>query len=270
MSILLRENAGGTLTRHHWLTHWVKPCYVVRPLGPEEEVIPNGLPVFPIYFENDDCSMRELGADSRLYFTAPENGEYLVKIYDVRGYEGPDYNYKLTIRPSAPSYKASLKTPKLTIHPGSRDEFRVGIKRIDRFEGPVTFHISSDVPGLRFTSPVVVEAEHIEAMGVVEWEEGTELPEDLLKHIKIEATAEVLGETVKQSVGGFTELKQGGKPKVAVRIGPSENGPQSLPAGEDGLLVFQIHPGENHSAQSIRRSIWYRTTYSIWERRIRP
>ncbi len=60
-----------------------EPCYIVEPYPPGTELVPNGLPVFPIYFENDDEARRELGADSRLYFTAPADGDYLVRIRDV-------------------------------------------------------------------------------------------------------------------------------------------------------------------------------------------
>ena len=42
-----------------------EPCYVVQPHPPGTELIPNGLPVFPLYFENDDDAHRELGKDSR-------------------------------------------------------------------------------------------------------------------------------------------------------------------------------------------------------------
>ncbi len=45
-------------------------CYVVQPYPPGTELVKNGLPVFTIYHENDDDAHRELGKDSRLFFTA--------------------------------------------------------------------------------------------------------------------------------------------------------------------------------------------------------
>src|SRR5207302_645721 len=65
-----------------------EPCYVVEAHPPGTNLIPNGLPVFPLYFDNDDDARRELGKDSRLEFTAPADGEYPGKIRDVRGLGG--------------------------------------------------------------------------------------------------------------------------------------------------------------------------------------
>ena len=66
-----------------------EPCYVVEPHPPGTKLVANGLPVFSLYYENDDDAHRELGKDSRLFFTAPADGEYLVKVKDVRGFQGP-------------------------------------------------------------------------------------------------------------------------------------------------------------------------------------
>ncbi|MCA8986564.1 MAG: hypothetical protein KDA78_02925 [Planctomycetaceae bacterium] len=221
-----------------------EPCYIVRPLDPNEPIIPNGLPVFPIYFENDDCSLRELGSDSRLHFTAPRSGSYLVKIYDVRGYEGPDFNYTLAIRPRVPDFTPSLKTNKLTIHPGSANEFSVGVQRIDGYDGPVTFTLECDVPGITLTSPVTIQAGQIQAEGVISVSKDAAIPDDLPQHIKIQATAEILEQQVQRDVGGFAELKNGGEPKLTLEIVRSDRSPEALPAGDDGLLVIPIHPGE--------------------------
>jgi hypothetical protein len=65
-----------------------EPCYIVRPQAPGTALIPNGLPVFTVYYENDDDAKRELGDDSRLTFTAPADGDYIVRLKDVRGQQG--------------------------------------------------------------------------------------------------------------------------------------------------------------------------------------
>ena len=48
-----------------------EPCYIVEPHPPGTKLVPNGLPVFPLNFENDDDSHRELGKDSRLLLHRP-------------------------------------------------------------------------------------------------------------------------------------------------------------------------------------------------------
>ena len=79
-----------------------EPCYVVQPHPPGTTLVANGLPVFSVYYENDDDAHRELGKDSRLFFTAPADGEYLVKVKDVRGFQGPEFRYTLTVREPPP------------------------------------------------------------------------------------------------------------------------------------------------------------------------
>ncbi len=57
----------------------------MRALVDEEEALPNGLPVFPVYYENDDDGLRRWGKDSRLSFVAPRSADYFVRIRDARG-----------------------------------------------------------------------------------------------------------------------------------------------------------------------------------------
>ena len=85
-----------------------EPCYIVEPHPPGTVFVPNGLPTFLLNYVNDDDSHRELGKDSRLFFTAPADGEYLIKIKDVRGLQGPDFKYTLTVRHRLPGYKVTL------------------------------------------------------------------------------------------------------------------------------------------------------------------
>ena len=55
------------------------PVYRAQILEPRAKLSPNGLPVFEITYRNDDGGPG-YGADSRLEFTAPGDGEYLVRI----------------------------------------------------------------------------------------------------------------------------------------------------------------------------------------------
>ena len=83
---------GTTLTAH---AGFDEKAYVVEPHMPGESLVPNGLPVFPIFYENiDDDPDRLAGTDSRLLFTAPADGDYLVRVTDTRGFGGSDYVYR--------------------------------------------------------------------------------------------------------------------------------------------------------------------------------
>ena len=62
-----------TTSRAHTLG---EPAYLVVPYAVGTELPNNGLPVFTLYYENDDDSQRKLGKDSRLTFVAPADGTY--------------------------------------------------------------------------------------------------------------------------------------------------------------------------------------------------
>ncbi|MEZ6145856.1 MAG: hypothetical protein R3B91_10670 [Planctomycetaceae bacterium] len=111
-----------------------EPCYIVEPHPPGTKLIPNGLPVFTLYFENDDECRRTLGSDSKLFFTAPQDGDYLVKLKDVRGQQGPEYRYSLSIRPRQPDFQVKVQGENPTVSPGSAKEFTVQATRLDGYE----------------------------------------------------------------------------------------------------------------------------------------
>ena len=144
-----------------------EPCYIVEPHPPGTKLVPNGLPIFSLNYENDDDSHRELGKDSRLFFTAPADGQYLIKIKDVRGLQGPDFRYTLTVRHRLPDFKVTLHGADLTVDAGSAKEFKVTAQRIDNFEGPIHVELSGLPPGFSATTPVTIEAGQIEAFGVI-------------------------------------------------------------------------------------------------------
>ena len=141
-------------------------AYIVEPLPAGITPPANGLPTFPIYFENDDDSQRRLGKDSKLTFTAPRDGEFLARVSDVRGAQGKDHKYTLTIRPRRPNFSVSLSgitdVPK-----GSGREFSVRAVRMDDFAGPIRVDISEVPAGFRVTTPLTIEAGQTLAFGAV-------------------------------------------------------------------------------------------------------
>ncbi len=125
-----------------------EPCYIVEPHPPGTKLVPNGLPVFLINNENDDDSHRELGKDSRLFFTAPADGQYLIKIKDVRGLQGPEFRYTLTVRHRHEDFKVTLHGADLTVDAGSAKEFKLTAQRLDNFQGPIRVDITGLPSGI--------------------------------------------------------------------------------------------------------------------------
>ena len=207
------------------------PCYIVTPHAPGSKLIPNGLPVFPLYFENDDDGWRQLGADSRLTFTAPSDGEYLVRIQDVRGFQGDKFKYTLTVRPSKPDFSVSLTGANPTIGSGSGQEFSVNAKRVDGFEGAIRVDISNLPIGFYATTPLVIQAGHDRAIGTLNALPSAPVPSaSALKNVKVTATADVLGKTLTKPVNNFGAIKLATKPKLLVAVFPSDGQPAVLPS----------------------------------------
>src|SRR4030095_14868519 len=59
-----------------------EPCYIVEPHPLGAKLVASGLPVFTLYYANDDDGERKLGTDSKLHFTAPADSAYLIRVRD--------------------------------------------------------------------------------------------------------------------------------------------------------------------------------------------
>jgi len=218
----LRYGYFGTSGTTHAMNETV---YIVRPLDPEAKVVPNGLPVFKIYYQNDDESQRKFRRDSRLTFTAPEDGTYLVRVTDVRGFHGEDFKYKLTVRPRKPDFKVLLDGKaderRTEVARGSGKRIRVRANRIDGFDGEIRVDLQGTPPGFRIISPVTIEAGQLEAFTTIHADEDALEPTaENAKISSVTATAMVNGQEVTKEIGTLGEIKLLDKPQVRVFVEP--------------------------------------------------
>ena len=88
-----------------------EPCFIVEPRPSGTKLISSGLPVFPLYYTNDDDGQRRLGADSKLTFTAPADGTYVIRVRDAQGAGGEGYGYRLSVRPPKEDFNVRLAVP---------------------------------------------------------------------------------------------------------------------------------------------------------------
>ena len=230
-----------------------EPCYIVEPHPPGTRLIPNGLPVFPLYYENDDDALRQLGSDSRLTFTAPANGDYFVRVSDVRGSSGPEFKYELTVRPAKPDFNIRLDGNKPSVQAGSGKEFKFVTDRLDGFDGAIQIAVENMPAGFQVSQPLVIEAgQFITYASINAAPDAKEpTPEDV-KKIKITATAMVNGKDVSKDVGSFAELKLAAAPKILVAIGPDQGDAAQVEApafGTSNPLELTIAPGETITAR---------------------
>lgn len=219
------------------------PCFSVVPRDPSENITPNGLPTFPIYFENDDDSRREIGSDSRLFFTNPADGRYVVRLTDSRGFGGADFVYKLTIRTPAPAFRVTANTDKLSMQGGTGREIVFTAKRIDGYNGPIIIDAANLPEGIGFSGPLTIQSEQLRAFGTVYAK--TEAPQptaEQIKAIKFLATADGFSD---QPIGGLSELKIAGDPKLRAIV--SKTAAESDETQQTPVLLT-IRPGETISA----------------------
>ena len=126
------------------------PVYKVQVYPPGKTFVGNGLPLVRLPYRNDDGGPG-YGKDSRLRFTAPADGEYIVRLRDVRGFHGEDYAYRLTVRAPAPDFRLSVEPRNPNVPAGGRIPVTVTALRLDDFDGPIEVAIDDLPAGLAAT-----------------------------------------------------------------------------------------------------------------------
>ncbi len=226
------------------------PAYVVTPLPPGSQPAPNGLPVFRVNYGNDDEATRRLGKDSQLIFTAPAEGDYLVRLTDVRGFGGAkDFDYTLTVRAPQPDFKVSVGGTGPKVSPGSGREITFSVERHEGFDGRVRVDIANLPPGFTASTPVEIEAGQASAIAAIYAAADAAAPDESAdKAVKITATAKAGGKDVTHELGTLGDIQLAAAPQVTVEILPGAD--RSIVKETPGQpLEFSIRPGQTITAK---------------------
>jgi hypothetical protein len=223
-----------------------QPAYVVRELSADETPLPNGLPVIPIWYENDDDAQRRFGKDSRLTFVCPVDGEYLVRIRDARGFGGPDFRYQLTIRQPQPDFKLKLSETQLAMPVGSGREWSVEATRFDGLDGPIAIELHGLPAGVLATNPVVIEAGQQVALGTIFVTEALDPQVMQAKQFEVSLTASVqlAGRTLRRELDEKLSLAVSEATEVQLRLFAANQ-------GDKEVEELTIRPGETISARVV-------------------
>lgn len=122
-----------TTPAHHALNTSV---YKVEIHPPGTVFPPNGLPVFPVAYRNDDGG-NGYRQDSRIFFEAPADGTYQVRVSDSRGFGGANYSYRLSVRPPRPDYTLAISPMSPSVWKNGALPLTVTATRIDGFDGAI-------------------------------------------------------------------------------------------------------------------------------------
>ena len=153
------------------------------------------------------------------YFTAPSDGNYLVRVMDNLGRSGDRFAYRLTVREAKQDFKVTLNGANPTVPPGSGQEFSFTVDRIDGFEGDIQIDISGLPPGFVASTPIVIQAGHFAANGSIFAAADAKNPEEMAQ-TKVTATAMIYGKKIVKDVNNLGKIKLGEKPKLIVTLEP--------------------------------------------------
>lgn len=260
-----------------------QPVYKVQIYPPGAKFAPNGLPVVHLPYRNDDGGPG-YGKDSLLHFTAPADGDYIVRLRDVRRLSGADYAYRLTVRHPSPDFLLSVSPRNPNVPLGGRIPVNVTALRLDGFDGPIEVSLK-DLPaglsathgtiapgqvsttlllsagenaGLERAQPLVVQGRTQLGSG---WVERWANPEDKLKLISVMPKPDIVmtAETKKVDIapGGTAEVEvaiqrnneYGGRVPVEVRNLPP--GVRVLDVGLNGVLINETENRRKFTLQAL-------------------
>ncbi len=96
-----------------------------------------------------------LGKDLRVEWTAPSDGVFGLRVFDLHNRGGAEFGYALLAQPAKPDFVAVCDPDKINIGPGSRTPMFVKVTRRAGFTGAVTASFANLPPGVS-ASPLTI------------------------------------------------------------------------------------------------------------------
>jgi hypothetical protein len=131
-----------------------QPVYKIQVHPARAHFAPNGLPVVHLAYRNDDGGPA-YGKDSQLRFAAPADGEYILRLRDVRGARGDEYTYRVIAREPRPDFRLTVAPKNPNVPSGGRVPVTVTALRLDDFDGPIEVRVEDLPAGLSATTGVI-------------------------------------------------------------------------------------------------------------------
>ena len=137
----------------------------------------------------------------------------------MRDHHGESFHYEVIARRPEPSFGVSLAGANPTINRAGGKAFTITANRLDGFNGPITLEISNMPAGFTVTTPLTIQAGHLQARGVVHAHANAVMPEGNMWG-QIQATAMVAGRELVMTGGMLGELKLSAPSKVVAHMTP--------------------------------------------------
>lgn len=104
---------------------------------------------------NDDNDGRH---DSRLVFTAPNAGEWIIEVQDVSGRGGDNFVYRLSVATPRPDFSLEMVPDSPVIVQGGRTSVVINVERINGYAGEIPLVLSNLPAGVRCLDNLLVPA----------------------------------------------------------------------------------------------------------------
>jgi hypothetical protein len=131
------------------------PVYKVEVHPPGAQFPSNGLPVTHLYYRNDDAQGMSPTRDSVVHFTAPADGDYMVRVEDARGIENDRFAYRLSIRDEHPDFSMTASPANPNVPRGGRVAVQVTAMRLEGFNGAIDVHVEGLPTGVHAGAAVI-------------------------------------------------------------------------------------------------------------------
>jgi hypothetical protein len=213
------------------------PVYRVEILPPGAEFPPNGLPVFHLTWRNDDGGPG-YASDSRLDFVPPQDGDYILRLKDVRGLEGPDFAYRLSLHDANPDYQLRADPENPNIPKGGSAFVSVSANRVPGYEGPIEIEVEGLPAGVK-ASPATIPAGQDSTLILLS-ADANAFVDALPSAFKIVGHAEINGHDRAKVANEYAPLEVAAvtpPPDVIVTVEPS---PVTLEPGQDVKVTLHV------------------------------
>ena len=178
-----------------------------------------------------------------MLFTAPADGSFLARVQDSRGFFGERFVYRLVVREAQPDFAVRLTEFAGTVSAGSGASFALVADRKDGFDGDIACEISGLPEGWHVTTPLVIQAGHLQARGAL-----TALPGAVAwTSARIVAHAQVGGKELTRTAGDFGKVKLEKEPPLVISLqsaGEGQTAPAFQIADPAKPIELTIAPGE--------------------------
>ncbi len=231
-----------------------EPCYIVRPQPLGTALVPSGLPVFTLNHANDDAGDRKLGRDSRLTFTAPADGRYVVRVTDTRGWGGERSVYALTVRQPAPDFSITLADANPTVMPGSAIGFSFRADRRDGFDEPIQIDIAGLPSGYSASTPLVIQEGHDLISGSLHAMPDAPANADWSK-VTITAKGRIDDQEIVHNAGSFGKVTLGKPPGFIIVLEPDNGGKPVMRALKDETTPLEIALAPGQTVKAWLRAV---------------